>query len=125
MQTIRRTCLPESSKKKAMKEKPPAGQQSIDPNELETREWLDSLDYVIQRGGPERAQGLLERLRSHARRAGIEIPFSANTPYINTIQVDQQPVYPGSREIERRIKSVVRWNALAVVVRANREESGI
>ena len=102
-----------------------AGEQSADLNELETREWLDSLDYVIQRGGQERVQGLLERLRIHARQAGIEIPFSANTPYINTIPVDRQPVYPGSREIERRIKSVVRWNALAMVVRANREETGI
>ena len=102
-----------------------AGEQSADLNELETREWLDSLDYVIQRGGQERVRGLLERLRTHARQAGIEIPFSANTPYINTIPVDQQPVYPGSREIERRIKSVVRWNALAMVVRANREETGI
>jgi pyruvate dehydrogenase E1 component len=112
--------------KNAMKEKTPASQQSVDPNELETREWLDSLDYVIQRGGGrERVQGLLERLRIHARQAGIEIPFSANTPYINTIALDQQPVYPGSREIERRIKSLVRWNALAMVVRANREEIGI
>ena len=103
----------------------PAGEQSADLNELETREWLDSLDYVIQRGGQERVRGLLERLRTHARQAGIETPFSANTPYINTIPVDRQPVYPGSREIERRIKSVVRWNALAMVVRANREETGI
>jgi pyruvate dehydrogenase E1 component len=108
-----------------MKDKTLADQQSVDPNELETREWLDSLDYVIQRGGQDQVQGLLERLRSHARQAGIEIPFSANTPYINTIQVDQQPVYPGSREIERRIKSLIRWNALAMVVRANREEIGI
>jgi pyruvate dehydrogenase E1 component len=103
----------------------PAGEQSADLNELETREWLDSLDYVIQRGGQERVRGLLERLRTHARQAGIETPFSANTPYINTIPVDRQPVYPGSREIERRIKSIVRWNALAMVVRANREETGI
>lgn len=110
------------SKKEAMKEKAPAGEQPVDVNELETREWLDSLDYVIQQGGRERVQGLLERLRTHARQARIEIPFSANTPYINTIQVEQQPVYPGSREIERRIKSLVRWNALAMVVRANRIE---
>src|SRR5882724_9124015 len=102
-----------------------AGEQSVDLNELETREWLDSLDYVIQRGGQERVRGLLERLRTHARQAGIEIPFSANTPYINTIPVDQQPVYPGSREIERRIKSIVRWNAMAMVVRANREDRDI
>jgi pyruvate dehydrogenase E1 component len=102
-----------------------ASQQTLDLSEIETREWLDSLDYVIQSGGPERVQTLLERLSTHARRAGIDIPFSANTPYINTIPVEQQPVYPGSREIERRIKSLVRWNALAMVVRANLEESGI
>jgi pyruvate dehydrogenase E1 component len=100
-------------------------QESVEPNELETREWLDSLEYVIKSGGQQRVQALLDRLRNHAREAGIEIPFSANTPYNNTIHVDQQPVYPGSREIERRIKSLVRWNALAMVVRANREESGI
>jgi pyruvate dehydrogenase E1 component len=100
-------------------------QESVEPNELETREWLDSLEYVIKSGGQKRVQALLDRLRNHAREAGIEIPFSANTPYNNTIHVDQQPVYPGSREIERRIKSLVRWNALAMVVRANREESGI
>jgi len=99
--------------------------KTVDLNEIEIREWLDSLDYVIHRGGPERVQNLLERLTVRARQAGIEIPFSANTPYINTIPVDQQPVYPGSQEIERRIKSLVRWNALAMVVRANREESGI
>lgn len=102
-----------------------ASQEALDPDEIETREWLDSLDYVIQRGGPERVQALLERLGARARQAGIKIPFSANTPYLNTIPVERQPVYPGSREVERRIKSLVRWNALAMVVRANREESGI
>jgi len=94
-------------------------------DEIETREWLDSFDYVIQRRGPERARTLLEQLRRHAQQAGVTTPFSANTPYLNTIPVERQPVYPGSREIERRIKSLVRWNALAMVVRANREESGI
>jgi len=97
----------------------------LELDELETREWLDSLDYVIGRRGPERARELLTQLDVHAQRAGVKIPFTANTPYINTIPVDRQPVYPGSREIERRIKSLVRWNALAMVVRANREESGI
>src|SRR5438105_4942214 len=94
-------------------------------DEVETREWLDSLDYVFERGGPERVQALFAQLHRHAQQAGIKLPFTANTPYINTIPVEQQPVYPGSREIERRIKSLVRWNALAMVVRANREESGI
>ncbi len=101
-------------------------QQGADFNdEGETREWLESLDYVIQQGGAERVQHILQQLQIRAQTQGISLPFSANTPYINTIPASQQPVYPGSREIERRIKSIVRWNAMAMVVRANREESGI
>ncbi|MBM3778915.1 MAG: pyruvate dehydrogenase (acetyl-transferring), homodimeric type [Acidimicrobiia bacterium] len=92
---------------------------------LETREWLDSLDHVLRDGGPLRVRRLLHELGVHARRSGVRLPFSANTPYINTIPADDQPPYPGSREIERRIKSLVRWNALAMVVRANRHEEGI
>ena len=92
---------------------------------LETREWRDSLDYVLQHGGPRRVADLLEQLGIHARKAGVRLPFSANTPYINTIPVSEQEPMPGSNEIERRIKSLVRWNALAMVVRANREEEGI
>src|SRR5262252_3062017 len=97
----------------------------LELDEKEIREWLDSLDYVIGRRGPERARELLAQLGVYAQRAGVKIPFTANTPYINTIPVERQPVYPGSREIERRIKSLIRWNAMAIVVRANREESGI
>jgi pyruvate dehydrogenase E1 component len=93
---------------------------------LETREWLDSLDYVLSRGGAERAGRLLQQLQLHARRAaGINLPFTATTPYQNTITVRQQAPFPGSQEMERRIKSLVRWNAMAMVVRANKEESGI
>ncbi len=93
---------------------------------LETREWLDSLDYVLSQGGPERAGRLLQQLSLHARRAaGVNLPFTATTPYQNTIPSRQQPPFPGSQEMERRIKSLVRWNALAMVVRANRIESGI
>jgi len=95
----------------------------LELDEMETREWLDSLDYVIGHRGLGRARELLTQLGAHAQRAGVKIPFTANTPYINTIPVERQPVYPGSREIERRIKSLARWNALAMVVRANREES--
>src|SRR6185436_8630137 len=91
----------------------------------ETQEWLESLDYVIRHRGPERVNTLLEQLRAHALLAGVQIPFSARTPYINTIPVDRQPLYPGNGDIEQRIRSLVRWNALAMVVRANREESGI
>jgi pyruvate dehydrogenase E1 component len=96
-----------------------------DFDEIERREWLDSLDYVIRHGGAERANNLLAALQNYAQQQGVHVPFTANTPYVNTIPADAQPVYPGSREIERRIRSLVRWNALAMVVRANREETGI
>ena len=92
---------------------------------LETREWLESLDYVIKSGGPVRVSKLLRELSDHARRNGVKLPFTANTPYVNTISTDAQPPFPGSREIERRIKSLVRWNALAMVVKANKVEDGI
>jgi pyruvate dehydrogenase E1 component len=92
---------------------------------IEKREWLESLDYVLQRGGPEQVRRLLRELEIHAYEAGVRMPFSANTPYINTIPAEDQPPFPGSREIERRIKSLVRWNAMAMVVRANLEEDGI
>ena len=92
---------------------------------LETREWLESLDYVLKSGGPARVGRLLGELGRHAHASGVKLPFTANTPYINTIHADEQVPYPGSREIERRIKSLVRWNAMAMVVRANRHEDGI
>ncbi|HNV20680.1 MAG TPA: pyruvate dehydrogenase (acetyl-transferring), homodimeric type [Candidatus Hydrogenedentes bacterium] len=102
-----------------------SGHQPNETVDIETREWLESLDFVIENGGPERVLHLLQHLQIRAEEAGIKLPFSANTPYINTIHVEHQPVYPGKREIERRIKSLIRWNAMAMVVRANRLESGI
>lgn len=99
------------------------GQAGID--EVELREWLESLEYVLQEGGPERVKKLLHELDSYAHESGVELPFTANTPYINTIPKDKQPNFPGGREIERRIKSIIRWNAMAMVVRANKEETGI
>jgi pyruvate dehydrogenase E1 component len=95
----------------------------IDP--AETTEWLESLDYVLERKGPERARQLLEALEAAAIRHGVELPFTATTPYINTIPRDKQPRYAGKRELERRIKSFVRWNAMAMVTRANHEVAGI
>ncbi|MER3446833.1 MAG: pyruvate dehydrogenase (acetyl-transferring), homodimeric type [Candidatus Dadabacteria bacterium] len=92
---------------------------------IETQEWLESLDYVLQAGGPERVKRLLRQLQIHAQEAGVRLPFTANTPYINTIPAEEEPPYPGSREIERRIRSIIRWNAMAMVVRANRMEEGI
>lgn len=93
--------------------------------EFENREWLESLDYVIETEGPDRVRELLRRMQQRAQERGIHIHFTANTPYINSIPVDRQPVFPGSREIERRIKSIIRWNAMAMVVRANRQSPGI
>ena len=92
---------------------------------LEQREWLESLDYVIQQGDRSRVQRLLTALRQHARVAGLALPFSAVTPYVNTIRAQEDTPLPGSQEIERRIKSLVRWNAMAMVVRANRLSDGI
>lgn len=93
--------------------------------DIEIQEWLESIEYVLQEGGPERVKELLHDLDTYAHEAGVELPFTANTPYINTIPRDHQPHFPGGREIERRIKSLVRWNAMAMVTRANRNEPGI
>lgn len=93
--------------------------------ETENKEWLESLEYILKSQGPERVTELLKKLQIRAQGLGVKIPFTANTPYINTIPVSKQPVFPGSREIERRIKSILRWNAMAMVVRANKELNGI
>ena len=95
--------------------------QDLDPEE--TGEWLDSLDAVIDAEGVDRAHFLLNNLLDKARQRGAYLPYNANTPYVNTIPPDRQPRYPGDREIERRISSIVRWNAVAMVVRANKESS--
>jgi pyruvate dehydrogenase E1 component len=103
----------------------PAPKDATELDAVETREWLDSLDYVLQSGGPVKVQRLLRELTLHATENGVKIPFTANTPYINTIPVDEQALMPGSPDLERRIKSLVRWNAAAMVVRANKAEEGI
>ncbi|HEX3871177.1 MAG TPA: pyruvate dehydrogenase (acetyl-transferring), homodimeric type, partial [Pirellulales bacterium] len=95
----------------------------VDP--AETKEWLESLQYVLQAKGPERVRYLLSVLDEAASRQGVELPFALNTPYVNTIAPSQQPVFPGNREIERRIKSIIRWNAMAMVTRANKAHDGI
>ena len=93
--------------------------------DYDKQDWLDALDEMLENEGPERVKDILHDLQVEAHRQGVRLPFSANTPYINTIPVDEQPAYPGDREMERRIKSLIRWNAMAMVVRANREEDGI
>ena len=101
------------------------GTTAVDSDPTETKEWLDSLRYVISSRGSDRAGYLLHLIEQEAYRLGVPIPFSVNTPYINTIPADKQPPFPGNRELERRIKSIIRWNAMAMVVRANREDKSI
>jgi pyruvate dehydrogenase E1 component len=95
--------------------------QDLDP--LETREWLDALDSVVTFDGADRATFLLDELLNGARRSGVPAPYSANTPYLNTIPPDREPQYPGDLEIEYKIRSLIRWNAVATVLRANKESS--
>jgi pyruvate dehydrogenase E1 component len=90
----------------------------IDPQE--TQEWLDALEGVLENEGVERAHFLIEKLVDKARRSGAHLPFSANTAYVNTIPLTQQQRFPGDRAMERRIRSFIRWNAMAMVVQANR-----
>ncbi|MEO0347655.1 MAG: pyruvate dehydrogenase (acetyl-transferring), homodimeric type [Pseudomonadota bacterium] len=94
-----------------------------DADPIETREWLESIDSVLKTEGPERAHFLLDKMIDFARRSGAYLPYSPNTAYLNTISVGQQPEYPGDRSIERRLESYLRWNAMAMVVQANRENS--
>ncbi len=91
----------------------------------ETQDWLESIDEVLLRCGPERVAELLRELSEYADRQGVRTPFSGNTPYINTIPLDQQTPYPGDLELEKKIQNLIRWNAMAMVVKANREEKGI
>src|SRR5258708_3210999 len=93
--------------------------------DVEIQEWLESLDSVLESSGTEVATEILERLRAHATVSGIDLPFTANTPYANTIPVRLEPLFPGDQELERRIKSLIRWNALAMGGGANREEHNI
>jgi pyruvate dehydrogenase E1 component len=98
----------------------PAANDPADHDALETQEWLDALEAVIDREGPQRAHFLLERMIDVARRSGAFIPFSASTAYVNTIPTQLEARSPGNAEFEERIRSFVRWNAMAMVVRANR-----
>ncbi|MEQ9410462.1 MAG: pyruvate dehydrogenase (acetyl-transferring), homodimeric type [Fuerstiella sp.] len=106
----------------------------VDPAVLETisgidademQEWFDSLEDVLHRYGPEKLSELLIHLQERAYLHGVKLPFTANTPYINTIHHSEQPRFPGDIELERRIKSIVRWNAMAMVVRANKNFDGL
>ena len=86
----------------------------------EVREWQDALSAVIQHAGPERAHALLEELLEHARQHSIDMPFSATTGYVNTIEPEEEERSPGNLELEGRLRAYMRWNAMAMVVKANR-----
>ena len=93
--------------------------------ETENREWLDSLDYIIENEDQERVADILSRLQARAQNRGIKIKPGEKPPYINTIPAGEESPFPGSQETERKIKSLIRWNAMAMVVRANLESEGI
>ena len=95
--------------------------EDADPDE--TREWLESIDSVLRVHGAERAHYLLERVIDYTRRSGAYLPFKPNTAYVNTISTAQEQEYPGDRALEKRIKAYIRWNAMAMVVQANRQSS--
>ena len=92
---------------------------TADADATETQEWLDALDAVIETAGPQRAFYLLTRLQMEAHRHGVRTPAGYNTPFINSIPAEDQPPFPGDRKIERDIKSLVRWNAMAMVARGH------
>ncbi len=96
-----------------------------DADPQETREWIESIEDTLEEHGSERTRFLLEELIDYAQAKGARLPFNTNTPFINTIHPENQPEFPGDRDLERRIKSLVRWNAMAMVVRANNETHGI
>ncbi|MBI5149633.1 MAG: pyruvate dehydrogenase (acetyl-transferring), homodimeric type [Candidatus Omnitrophica bacterium] len=99
--------------------------QAAEVDDIEIKEWMSSLDYVLKHGSTDQAYKILHQLQIRAQEAGVTLPFTVNTPYINTIPKSKQPPYPGDRELERQIKSIIRWNAMAMVVRGNRAENGI
>ena len=97
--------------------------QDIDPQE--TQEWIESIEDALEEHGYERTRFLLETLIDYAQSKGARLPFNTSTPFLNTILPSQQPEYPGDREIERKIKTIVRWNSMAMVAKSNKEKPGI
>ncbi|WP_261664102.1 pyruvate dehydrogenase (acetyl-transferring), homodimeric type [Deinococcus sp. Marseille-Q6407] len=100
-------------------------QQREELNQTETREWIDSLAYVLADGGRKRSAELLEALDAWAYDRGVPIEYKQSTPYINTISSGRQPDYPGDMELEHRIRNIIRWNAVVMVIRANKASDGI
>src|SRR5262245_50803333 len=103
-----------------------ASLHSSDGDPQETAEWLEAWDQILDEESPQRAAYLLTALTERARSAGLELPpLSFNTPYWNTIRAEDELPYPGDLEIERRIKSVIRWNAMAMVVKHDKKDGGL
>ena len=98
-----------------------AERTDVDP--AETQEWLEALDAVVKHDGTRRAHDLVERVVERARQRGAAIEYVGPTPYVNTIPVDEEPGLPGDPSMERRVRSLIRWNAIAMILRANKESS--
>ena len=98
---------------------------NVDVDEIETQEWLDALNSVVEHSGPERAHYLLERLMDKARRSGANLPYDSSTAYVNTIPLHLEAKSPGDQELEHRVRSMIRWNAAVMVLRAQRDDSGL
>src|SRR5689334_12343590 len=98
---------------------------ALEPDHEEILEWLEAFDEVIDQEGPGQGTRLLDALTRRARESGVDVPVQLNTPYVNTIPVQEEQPYPGDRAMERRIKSLIRWNAMAMVHRQNKKDPGI
>ena len=88
----------------------------------ETSEWLDALADVLEDEGTERAQFIIKKLTEQARKEGVKLPTDSNTNYLNTIPLAEQPMYPGDFDVERRIRSIIRWNAIMIVMHASKKD---
>ncbi len=97
----------------------------LEPDHEELSEWIEAFDQIVEEQGPSRGSELLEALTRRAKQAGVDLPVQLNTPYINTIPAEEEEPYPGDRALERRIKSLMRWNAMAMVHRQNKKDPGI
>ena len=102
---------------------PSSNGAGADIDAVETSEWLEALDAVVSHDGPARAKHLLTRVIERAQQAGTGPIATLNTPYVNTIPAEREPPFPGDPQLERRLRSIVRWNAIAMVVRANKVSS--
>ena len=100
-----------------------ASPEAVDPDAVETTEWLEALDAVVSHDGPDRARDLLTRVIERAQHAGTGPIASLNTAYVNTIPEALEPPFPGDPALERRLRSIVRWNAMMMVIRANKTSS--